>query len=637
MPKFPVNEALEKDDLYLAVNGAWLKTAQIPADKSSTGGFADLADQIEKILMNDFADFDLGKQTTTDPYFAQFMKYYRLANNFDKREADGFKPAQAFLDKVRNLKDWTDYQDKLPDLILSGYTSIIPLSLDPDMKNTQNYALYADVAPLILPDKTYYQANHEQAEALLEVYRQMVTKLLDLAEYDAQAGQDLLKKALDFDRQLAPHQKDSTQRADYTKAYNPYSLTDFAEFSQVLDFKAIIEKLLGSLPKKVIVTEPEYYQHLDELLTPENFANFKAWLEIKSLLAVSPYLTDQARVTAGLYSRALSGSKEAMNPQKAAYYLASNQFDQVVGLYYAHKYFGPEAKADVHHMVEKMISVYKKRLLANDWLSPATKQKAVVKLSTLGINVGYPEKLHPLYTKFVVNENLSLLENDLNFTKIALTEHFQRFGKEVDRTRWGMPAHMVNAYYNPSFNVIVFPAAILQAPFYSLKQSSSANYGGIGAVIAHEISHAFDNNGAQFDEFGNLNNWWTKEDLAHFQELAQAMIKQFDGLETEVGKVNGKLVVSENIADAGGLSCALEAAKGEDGANLKEFFENWARIWGMKSSLERQKLLLSIDVHGPHVLRANMQPKNLDDFYTTFDVHEGDGMWLDPKDRVNIW
>ena len=200
-----------------------------------------------------------------------------------------------------------------------------------------------------------------------------------------------------------------------------------------------------------------------------------------------------------------------------------------------------------------------------------------------------------------------------------------------------MPAHMVNAYYNPSFNVIVFPAAILQAPFYSLKQKASENFGGIGAVIAHEISHAFDNNGAKFDEFGNLKNWWTDSDLKAFEDLAQAMISQFDGLETEAGKVNGRLVVSENIADAGGLSCALEAAKEDPQADISAFFINWARIWGVKASLERQKLLLAIDVHAPHVLRANMQPKNLADFYTTFNIQPGDKMWLAPADRVNIW
>ena len=434
-----------------------------------------------------------------------------------------------------------------------------------------------------------------------------------------------------------PVQKDSTERADYAKSYNKYSFEDYTAFSKSVDLGAFAKKLIGQTPDQVIVDEPKYYEALETLINPDTFENFKSWLLVKTLISVSTLLDDDTRVLAGTYSRALSGSKEAMKAQKAAFYLATGQFSQVVGLYYAHKYFGAKAKADVHHMVEKMIDVYKNRLASNDWLSDDTRQKAIVKLNTLGINVGYPDKLDPLYTKFVVDEDTNLVTNDLNFTQISLKEHYGRWGKDVDRSRWEMPAHMVNAYYNPSFNIIVFPAAILQAPFYSLDQSSSENFGGIGAVIAHEISHAFDNNGAQFDEFGNLHNWWTDEDLKHFQGLAQDMIAEFDGLETEAGKVNGKLVVSENIADAGGLSCALEAAKSEPDVDLKAFFINWARIWRMKSSIERQKLLLSIDVHAPHVLRANVQPKNLADFYTTFGITSDDKMYLAPEKRVNIW
>ncbi len=200
-----------------------------------------------------------------------------------------------------------------------------------------------------------------------------------------------------------------------------------------------------------------------------------------------------------------------------------------------------------------------------------------------------------------------------------------------------MSAATVNAYYEPFKNIIVFPAAILQAPFYSLKQSSSQNYGGIGAVIAHEISHAFDNNGSLFDELGNLNNWWTKEDHEYFSKLADKMIKEFDGIPFAGGKVNGKLTVSENIADAGGLSCANEAAKNEEDYNLYDFFINWAKVWRMKATEQYKQLLLNIDVHAPAELRANVQVKNLDDFYKTFDVKPGDGMYMEPGERVKIW
>lgn len=234
-------------------------------------------------------------------------------------------------------------------------------------------------------------------------------------------------------------------------------------------------------------------------------------------------------------------------------------------------------------------------------------------------------------------EGGTLLSNALAFSKIELKERFGRWNQPVDRTEWEMSADTVNAYYHPFRNVIVFPAAILQAPFYSLEQSSSANYGGIGAVIAHEISHAFDNNGALFDEYGNLNNWWTEEDLAHFQEKAQAMIEEFDGLSFADGTVNGKLTVSENIADAGGLSCALEAAKTEADHSLADFFVSWATIWRTKAKKEYQQLLLQIDVHAPAKLRANIQPQNLMEFYETFAITEEDAMYLPPEKRVHIW
>ncbi|MFR4955869.1 MAG: M13-type metalloendopeptidase, partial [Enterococcus gallinarum] len=277
------------------------------------------------------------------------------------------------------------------------------------------------------------------------------------------------------------------------------------------------------------------------------------------------------------------------------------------------------------------------RLTSNTWLSEHTKQKAIVKLNKLGIHVGYPDKIPAIYDRLHTDPDASLLQNALRFGRIFREDLFSKWQKPVDREEWEMSAATVNAYYHPFKNVIVFPAAILQAPFYSLSQSASANYGGIGAVIAHEISHAFDNNGAKFDEFGNLNNWWTAEDLAHFETLAQEMINEFDGLPFAGGTVNGTLTVSENIADAGGLSCALEAAEKETDVSLEDFFINWAKIWRTKAKEQYQQLLLAIDVHGPAKLRANIQVQNIDSFFTTFGIEPGDGMYRAPEDRVQIW
>ena len=312
-------------------------------------------------------------------------------------------------------------------------------------------------------------------------------------------------------------------------------------------------------------------------------------------------------------------------------------FSQVIGDYYGKKYFGDKARQDVREMVEAMIQVYQNRLKANTWLTPETIDLAIKKLDALDIFVGYPDTYPAIFTQLKVDEDASFYANTATFTRQFNERDFARWNKDVDRSEWGMSAATVNAYFHPNHNLICFPAAILQAPFYSVNQSRSENYGGIGAVIAHEVSHAFDNNGAKFDAQGNMNNWWTEADLEAFDQRAQAMIKQWDGIEFAGGKVNGKLTVSENIADGGGLTAALEATKQEDDANLAEFFINWARIWSLKARPEYQQLLLSIDVHSPAELRANIQVRNMDEFYETFDVKEGDKMYFAPEDRVVIW
>ena len=326
-----------------------------------------------------------------------------------------------------------------------------------------------------------------------------------------------------------------------------------------------------------------------------------------------------------------------MDKKKAAYYLASGAYSQALGLWYAGQKFSPEAKADVEHKVATMIDVYKKRLASADWLAKETRDKAIVKLNVITPHIGYPEKLPETYAKKIIDESLSLVENAQNLAKISIAHSWSKWNKPVDRSEWHMPAHMVNAYYDPQQNQIVFPAAILQAPFYSLEQSSSANYGGIGAVIAHEISHAFDTNGASFDENGSLNNWWTEADYKAFTERTDKIVEQFDGLDSYGAKVNGKLTVSENVADLGGVACALEAAKQDDDFSARDFFINFATIWRMKARDEYMQMLASIDVHAPAKLRTNVTLPNFDDFHEEFDIKAGDPMWRAPENRVIIW
>ena len=632
-----VNNELIKDDLYEAVNGGWLKTAKIPDDKPATGGFNDLVNEIDKQLMDDFDAYATGKEKSDDSRFNEMIKLYRLAKKFDWRKKVGPQPLKRMLASVENLNSYEDYQSQWKNWILAGMPSPISFDIDADMKNATVYALFASSPSLILPDKSYYEAEKKaQHDQLLQLWSSMVEALMDKLGYSKEEAKKIIDDAIKFDALLAPNVKSAEEAADYSKMYNPQTVAELASATDQLDIAAIIKQLVGEEPEKVIVTEPEYFKALNKILQ-DNFELFKNWALVRVIRENASYLDDEMREINGRYGRALSGSKKPVSQRKFAFYLARDMFSQVAGDYYGKKYFGPQAKADVHHMVEQMIKVYKGRLTNNQWLSKDTRDKAILKLDKLGIQVGYPDKIPALYDQFKVDEEESLIANLNQLTVTANKELFSRWNKPVDRMRWEMSAATVNAYYHPFKNIIVFPAAILQAPFYSLKQSSSQNYGGIGAVIAHEISHAFDNNGSLFDEFGNLNNWWTDEDSAHFKQLAQKMIEEFDGIPFAGQKVNGKLTVSENIADAGGLSCALEAAKNEADFNAQEFFINWATIWRMKATEQYMQLLLSIDVHAPQKLRANIQAENLDDFYRAFDIKPGDEMYRAPEDRVHIW
>lgn len=634
-----INQKMIKDDLYEAVNGEWVKQATIPDDKPATGGFQNLDDQVEKQLTVDLDDFVAGKQQEqmpTENRFKEMLKLYQLAGDFKRREKEGIQPLLDGLKPVQALQSYADYQEHWLEFAKDGVAAPVLFDIDADMKNVTVNALFAGAPGLILPDKSYYDQDNQQGPKLMALWKKNVGEVLPKFGFSADETQQLIDQAVAFDQLLIPHVKSAEEAADYSKMYNPQKMAEFAGHTKQLDLAKIVEGLIGTQPDKVIVTEPKYLAALDDILTG-HFDLFKSWLIVSYIRSNAGLLTDELRELNGRYGRAVSGQKKPVNQKKYAFRMARGVFSQVLGVYYGRRYFGEAAKADVERMVHSMVDVYKQRLQNNDWLSPQTREKAIVKLNELGIQVGFPEKVPAVYDKLHVDLNQSLMANMNNISQVFLEDQFSKWGKKVDRNRWEMSAATVNAYYHPFKNIIVFPAAVLQAPFYSTKQSSSENFGGIGAVIAHEISHAFDNNGSLFDEKGNLNNWWTDEDRAHFKKLAQKMIDEFDGLPFAGQKVNGKLTVSENIADGGGLSCALSAAKKESDADLKAFFINWARIWRMKATTQYMQLLLSVDVHAPNKLRANVQVKNLADFYTTFNVQGGDGMYLPEEKRVNIW
>lgn len=624
-----------QDDLYTAVNGDWEKDAVIPDDKPATGGFHDLADDVEKKLMADFENVASG-EGAPDEYFAEAVKLYKLAKDFTSRDREGIEPEQKRLHRIQKLT-LDEFNAQVGDLALSSYPLPFTVDVAADMKDTSKNSVGFAGPSTILPDTTYYADDNESGKQLLKVYIATAKSVLAATDLSAADQEAYIAKTLSFDAKIAARVKSQEEWADYPAVYNPQPLTDVADKADPVDLIAFLNDTMPGLPEQIIVYDPHFLDEMHSLFNADSFEKYKAWAYVSDLLGNTGFLSDELRVNGGAYKRALSGAPAAPTQIKHAYRLANSIFSEPIGVYYGRTYFGEKAKQDVTGLVEQMIETYKERLQASSWLSSETSAKAVVKLDKMVLKMGYPDKVDAVFDKLHVDLDQPLLDNVVAITRTKMAHQFAKLTKPVDRGEWAMPGHLVNACYDPSRNDITFPAAILQAPFYSLKQSDSVNLGGIGAVIAHEISHGFDNNGAQFDEFGNLKNWWTEADYKVFNGLTQQMIDEFNGIEYAGGKVNGKLIVSENIADAGGLAAALATAKKDPDVDLKAFFTNWSRIWRMKARTEYKQLLLSTDVHAPNYLRANIQPRNLDDWYTTFDVKPGDGMYLEPEKRITIW
>lgn len=627
-----------QDDFYHAVNGEWEKTAVIPADKPRTGGFSDLSDEIEDLMLETTDKWLEGQDVPDDSILQNFVKFHGQVADYEKREKVGVAPALPLIEEYQNLSSFAEFASKIADYELAGKPNELPFGVAPDFMNAQMNVLWAEAPSLILPDTSYYAEDNENGKELLVKWRAMQEELLPKFGFETAEIKDLLDKVIELDAKLAQYVLSSEETSEYVKLYHPYDWDDFTKLAPELPLDAIFTQILGQKPDKVIVPEERFWtQFAAEFYSESNWELLKASLVLAAAGAWNSYLTDDIRILSGSYNRALSGTPQPMDKKKAAFYLAQGPYNQALGLWYAGEKFSPEAKADVEAKVATMIDVYKERLSKTDWLAPETRDKAITKLNVITPHIGYPEQLPKTYAQKIIDDKLTLVENAQNLAKISIAYSWSKWNKPVDRKEWHMPAHMVNAYYDPQQNQIVFPAAILQAPFYSLEQSSSANYGGIGAVIAHEISHAFDTNGASFDENGSLNNWWTDEDYKAFKERTDKVVEQFDGLDSYGAKVNGQLTVSENVADLGGLACALEAAKKEADFSARDYFINFATIWRMKARPEYMQMLAAIDVHAPGKLRTNVQVANFEDFFTAFDVKEGDGMWRDKNERVIIW
>ena len=626
-----------QDDLYMFVNQQKLEELVIPDDKPVAGGFSELADGVEKIMMDEFSTMSENKSYPNE-YLARACQLYAIAKDADRKAEQGISPALKRLALLNDINGVEDFGRLYKTLSLNGIPTPINIGVETDMKNTKQRLVYIQGASVILPDASYYKPEMAaQKEQILGIWTNVAKAVMAKTDLAPEEQEKYVTDALAFDEILGGLVKTSEEWSKYVEMYNPMNAAEVAGMLSTLDFDLILKDLFGKVPATIVVTEPRFFGAFTQVFNAENLELYKHWAYVTGLMSACSYLSEELRDLGGAYHRALMGVAVMQPIDKFAYNLASGMYSEPVGIYYGEKYFGEEAKKDITEIVYQIIDTYKARIKTNEILGEETREKAILKLSKMGVKMGYPDKARAIYDKLVFNPDDSLLDIVLSLKAIRELDTLAKLDMPTEPENWAMPGHMVNACYDPFVNDITFPAAILQPPFYSLKQTRSENLGGIGAVIGHEISHAFDSNGAKCDENGNINNWWTEDDFARFEAKVNQMIEQFDGIELPWGKVNGAFIVSENMADNGGVAVTLDIMSRTEGASYEEYFYNWAKVWCQKARPEYQQMLLAVDVHGPCMLRANIPPRNFDEWYKTFDVKETDKMYIAPEKRIVIW
>ena len=632
-----MNKPRIQDDLYTYVNQEKLDELVIPDDQPCVGGFQTLAVDVEQTMINEFKEMCENDLYPND-YLKRACSLFKVVKNIEKKESDGIAPALNNLVILNDLSDLESFSKLYKSLMLKGLPLPFKVLVETDMKNTKQHCVAVQGPSVILPDASYYKPEMAaQKEMILGIWTNIAKMIMAKSDLTLEEQEKYILDTLAFDAILGGLVKTNEEWSEYVAMYNPMNVKDVASLVDTINLESILADLFSFVPNTIVVFEPRFFENFKTVLNKDTLELFKHWAYTTGLIGSCSLLTEELRDLGSMYYRAIAGIPANTPIEKFAYQLASGMYSEPVGLYYGEKYFGEEAKKDITEIVYQIIDTYKSRILENDILEDSTKQKAILKLSTMGVKMGYPDKVLDIYNKLVFDENASLFDIVHSLNEIKTLEELAKINKPTNPEKWAMPGHMVNACYDPFVNDITFPAAILQAPFYSIKQTRSENLGGIGAVIGHEISHAFDSNGAKCDENGNINNWWTEKDIEKFNQKIEAMIKQFDGIELPWGKVNGKFIVSENMADNGGMAVTLEIMGKTPNVSYEEYFMNWAKVWCLKAKPEYLQLLLNLDVHGPSILRANMPPRNFKEWYETFDVKETDQMYIKEEERVVIW
>lgn len=640
-----------QDDYYRYVNGEWLKEHVIPSDRPSDGAFSMLRDLSEEQC------HEIAEQAVnggiTDPDASLIATFYKQFMAEEELEELGASPMQPFFDLLAGASNLDSMAAVAGTLERSGIGSFFAAGISTDLNDSDRYMVYLEQGGLGLPDESYYR--EEKYDDIREKYRNYIATVFTLAGI---GGETEAQIVFDFETKLAALHWDIVKAREIELQNNPRTWDQLRTENPGFDWDAWAKNLklpidnLGHLN----VNQPDYLQAAAKLWSETDLDVIKLWYSRKIIGASASYLSsDFVNAQFDFYSHTLSGTEELRARWKRAVGLVEGTVGEALGRIYVSRHFPSENKSRMDELVANLIQAYRDSITRLPWMSEETKAQALAKLETFNPKIAYPDKWRD-YSKLHVSDQNTLLENVLAARAFETDRELGRLGKPVDRDEWFMTPQTVNAYYNPQMNEIVFPAAILQPPFFDPQADDAVNYAAIGAVIGHEIGHGFDDQGSQFDADGELRNWWTDEDRAEFTKRTADLIAQYNAFSpadlADDDKVNGALTIGENIGDLGGLTIAWKAwakalavqglsPKGDaviDGlTGPQRFFASWARIWRTKNRPEYAKHLLAIDPHSPPEFRCNGVLANFDEFANTFDLTPSDALWIAPEDRVHIW
>jgi len=641
-----------QDDLYAHVNGRWVAEHEIPADRAVDGSFRALHDQAEEQVRDIIVEAGAAAEATGVQ--AQIGALYASFMDTDAVEAAGVEPLRPDLDAIEQATTREALTEVLGTLQRTGAAGGTGFWVDNDAKDPERYVVYLYQAGLGLPDESYYR--DEQYASVLAAYQPHVARMLRLGGWSADdaAAQDAAARVVALETRIAAGHWDVVKDRDADLTYNPTTLAALADAAPGLDWAAWVRAFgapEGALDT-LVVREPSFATAFAALWASEPAEDWQAWLAYHAITSRAPYLSS-ALVEANFdfHGRTLTGAQELRDRWKRGVSLVQGVLGEAVGEVYVARHFPPAHKERMEQLVGHLVEAYRESITGLDWMGEETKAKALAKLDAFTPKIGYPVKWRD-YSGLEVRAD-DLVGNVRRAAAFEQDHELGKIGRPIDRDEWFMTPQTVNAYYNPGMNEIVFPAAILQPPFFDADADDAVNYGGIGAVIGHEIGHGFDDQGSKYDGQGRLEDWWTESDRAEFEKRTSALIAQYDAFSPAQlhgsHHVNGALTIGENIGDLGGLSIALKAYRIALGTSLDDapvvdgltavqrVLLGWAQVWRSKGRDEEVIRRLAVDPHSPDEVRCNAVVRNVDEFYQAFDVQPGDGLYLAPEERVRIW